>query len=190
MVDDKILKLGVGRRDYKDRRPGTPIPFHEPDPNRFAASDAIRARLEREAEEKKRRAAENDTAAVRRQAKADAEALRKLESRAAVTRTSIARREIEKVVGVFPNTPEECSPYEAEISATRKGQSFLFKSCTAAAEAMTAHSDSIEGLGPRATAVARRTTILRSALRRGDGKCTAFGWEWAKLVRRRKSRAK
>lgn len=35
--------IGVSRRDRKDSKPGRPIPFGEPDPDRFVKSDALRA---------------------------------------------------------------------------------------------------------------------------------------------------
>lgn len=39
--------FGVSRRDAKDALPGRPVPFGEPDPDRFARSDALRAAFEK-----------------------------------------------------------------------------------------------------------------------------------------------
>lgn len=33
---------GFNKRDDKDRKPGTPVPFHEPDPDRIAKAEALR----------------------------------------------------------------------------------------------------------------------------------------------------
>lgn len=55
---DGGLRLGLGRpaqgkadgfifrRTDSDRRPSTPVPFHEPDPDRFAKSEALRLQIE------------------------------------------------------------------------------------------------------------------------------------------------
>lgn len=43
---DKVRFFGFRVTD-KDKRPATPVPFHEPDPDRFAKSEARRAQLER-----------------------------------------------------------------------------------------------------------------------------------------------
>lgn len=36
----------IFRRTDSDRRPSTPVPFHEPDPDRFAKSEALRLQIE------------------------------------------------------------------------------------------------------------------------------------------------
>lgn len=179
--------LGVGRRDYKDRRPGTPIPFHEPHPDRHAISDAIRAKLEREQTERRLRAAIADqrNAHAKERARIDAET--RALKRSVVRRETLTQREMARVIDVFPNEPEPCLRAEAELCGRRGNRVVYFRSAATAADALVEHTDATD-IGARLTVVVRYTTILRSALRRGDGACEAFGWKWERLVRRRKAK--
>lgn len=167
--------LGVARRDRKDRRPGTPVPFHEPDPNRFALSDAIRARLLREAEEKERK-----SLSYRRD---EADRLKE-KGRAAPepkSRPTLAERLASADIPEPPSMTTNTSAADAEIRATRGDKTLYFASATEAAAAFVSPSLSTED---RYTMEVRYTTILRTYLRDGDGRTTVFGWQWERLVAR------
>lgn len=180
-MNDTNFNLGVGRRDYKDRKPGTPVPFHEPDPNRFALSDAIRARLEREAEEKHKR-----SDAYRRQQN------RRSEQKGKPTMPEKPRPTLAETIAKtdipFPPHPERAVPKEAgEIRATRDGKVLYFTSATEAAAAFNTKALSPED---KYSNEIRYSTILRSYLRDGDGVAVVFGWKFERLVTNRPARTR
>lgn len=96
------------KRDGRDRKPGTPVPFHEPDPDRFAKAEAIRkAILERDA-----RLAAREADPVVRKSRAEWRAN--------------APRKIPDIPN--PDTNWCCPPEEAAVSAARDGRTLYFAS--------------------------------------------------------------
>lgn len=168
------ISLGVARRDYKDRKPGTPVPLHEPDPDRFAKSDALRARIEAE---KMRRSTES--IAVKKR-----EAERRGVKRAPMApRETLAERTAKHVIELPDTITSLVAPDCAELVAHRNGRSVFFASAAAAAEVFV--PTALTG-DERLRIVARYTVILRSYLREGDGVADVFGWRWTRLMRRPK----
>lgn len=180
-MDDKNTPLGVGRRDYKDRKPGKPVPFHEPDPNRFAISDEIKARLAREAEEKLQRSAVYLRQQNHRYEKKGKPAV------VAKPRPTLAET-IAKTDIPFPPHPERAVPKEAgELRASRDGKVLYFTSATEAAAAFNSKSLSPED---KYSNEIRYSTILRAYLRDGDGVAVVFGWKFERLVTGRPARTR
>lgn len=180
-MDDKNTPLGVGRRDYKDRKPGKPVPFHEPDPNRFALSAAILAQIEREAQAKARRSATYHKQETHRAEKAGRE------PPAPRTRPTLAETLANTDIP-FPPHPERAVPKEAgELRATRDGKVLYFTSATEAAAAFNSKSLSPED---KYSNEIRYSTILRAYLRDGDGVAVVFGWKFERLVTGRPARTR
>lgn len=96
------------KRDARDGRPGTPVPFHEPDPDRFAKAEATRkAILERDA-----RLAAREADPVVRKSRAEWRAN--------------APRKIPDIPN--PDIDWCCPPEEAAVTATRDGRTLYFAS--------------------------------------------------------------
>ena len=174
-MDDKNTPLGVGRRDYKDRKPGKPVPFHEPDPNRFALSAAIHAQIEREAQAKARRSATYHKQETHRAEKAGRE------PPAPRTRPTMAETLANAVIPAPPRIERAAPKGTGEIRATRDGVELYFTSAAEAAAAFT--SDALAAEDRYATEI-RYSTILRAYMRDGGGTATVFGWKWERLANR------
>lgn len=146
-------RSGVSRRDYKDRRPGTPVPFHEPDPDRFAKAEALRHRIL--AEEKRRRPFA-DPDAPRRE----------------VQQTRAKKAEL--VAFKEPRTGLMCSPEIASVMGQRGARKIYFRTARDASQAFTGKSE--KNGGPIQTAITYRVerfgwkwTRLRDGRRRLEG---------------------
>lgn len=110
-----LSRSGVGRRDAKDRRPGTPIPFHEPDPDRFAKSEALRLRIL--ASEARRRPQDQD------------------KPRRPVEQVRAKRAELEKFRE--PRPGYTCLPEAAAVVAQRGDRKLYFATANTASQAFT-----------------------------------------------------
>lgn len=111
------LPLRFTRRP-EDDRPGRPVPFHEPDPDRLAKAEALRQMLLAQDE---RRGVSLSTAAQTR-------------PRHHVTAGRTGRTpDIPEPRGVIPNIPRE----QANVMATRDGRTLYFKSAAQGERVMT-----------------------------------------------------
>lgn len=105
-------------RRPEDDRPGRPVPFHEPDPDRLAKAEALRQMILAQDE---RRGVSLSTAAQTR-------------PRHHVTTGRTGRTpDIPEPRGVIPNVPRE----QANVMATRDGRTLYFKSAAQAERVMT-----------------------------------------------------
>ncbi|HRL05093.1 MAG TPA: hypothetical protein PL098_00100 [Brevundimonas diminuta] len=146
-------RSGVSRRDYKDRRPGTPVPFHEPDPDRFAKAEALRQRI---LAEEKRRRPKVDPDAPRRE----------------VQQTRIKRAELEAFKE--PRAGLQCSPENAAVMGQHGTRKIYFRTAADATQAFTGKR--VDSGGPVHTALRLniqrfgwKWTRLRDGRRRLEG---------------------
>lgn len=165
--------LGVSRRDYKDRRPGKPVAFHEPDPNRFAVSAALHAKLEREQKERLIRVIEgrNEVERARRE---------RLKFSPEDRNRKLAARVAASVVRA-PAKPElQCDPAAANVTATRDGKTLYFPSTVAGGSAFVPSAiKTVDAL----VAGVRYGKIIERTLAEGHGSGMVFGWRWERKTK-------
>lgn len=106
------------KRDDRDRRPGRPVPFHEPDPDRLAKAEALRQMILAQDE---RRGVSLSTAEQTRP-----------RHHVATGRTG-RTPDIPEPRGVMPSVPRE----RANIMATRGDRTLYFESAAQAERVMT-----------------------------------------------------
>ena len=146
-----ISAAGVSRRDDKDRRPGTPIPFHEPDPDRLAKAEALRQSIL--AQEKRR-----GLGAYGRKIVRQPEPAKRMFYGAAVSKLPDV-----PVDKVWPHY--NCPEAGAAVRGERDGVVMLFASAVKAQTAMTGR----ENNGKNVANAAAGITL------------GAYGWQWSRL---------
>lgn len=141
----------VAKRDDKDRRPGTPIPFHEPDPDRFAKAEALRQAIL--AQEKRR-----GLGAYGRKIVRQPEPAKRMFYGAAVS--TLPDVPVDKV---WPHY--NCPEAGAAVRGERDGVVLFFASAVKAQTAMTGR----ENNGKNVANAAAGITL------------GAYGWQWSRL---------
>ena len=141
----------VGKRDDKDRRPGVPIPFHEPDPDRFEKAEALRLAIL--AQEKRR-----GLGAYGRKIVRQPEPAKRMFYGAAVS--TLPDVPVDKV---WPHY--NCLEADAAVRGERDGVVLFFASAVKAQTAMTGR----ENNGKNVANAAAGITL------------GAYGWTWSRL---------
>ena len=147
------LGSGFNKRDDKDNRPGTPVPFHEPDPLRFEKAEALRQSIL--AQEKRRGGTGAYTHKV-------------IKSKAP------AHRYYGAAVSSLPDVPVDkvwphytCLEASAAVSGERDGVVLFFESAVKAQTAMTGRKNNGKNIAAAAAGISRG----------------AYGWTWTRLKR-------
>lgn len=142
----------VGKRDDKDRRPGTPIPFHEPDPDRFEKAEALRLAIL--AQEKRR----GGHGAYDRRIIRQPEPAKRMFRGAAVSKLPDVPTD-----KVWPN--HNCLEADAAVRGERDGVVLFFASAVKAQTAMTGEINNGKNVANAAAGITRG----------------AYGWTWARM---------
>lgn len=144
----------IGRRDAKDNRPGTPVPFHEPDPLRFEKAEALRQSIL--AQEKRR----GGTGAYNHKVIRQPTHAKRTYGVAALSKLPDV-----PVDKVWPNYT--CMEASAAVRGERDGVVLFFESAVQAQMAMTGVPNSGKNIAAAAAGISRG----------------AYGWTWTRLKR-------
>lgn len=148
---------GFNKRDDKDRKPGTRVPFHEPDPDRLAKAEALRQAIL--AQERRRWGSqERDPCKINRQP-APAKAVL---HGAAAAASSLPDVPVDKV---WPHYT--CLEESAAVRGERDGVVLFFGSAVQAQTAMTGRTNNGKNIANAASGITRG----------------AYGWKWTRLRR-------
>lgn len=144
---------GFNKRDDKDRKPGTPVPFHEPDPDRIAKAEALRQSI---------------LAQEQRRGGTGAYTHKVIKSKAP------AHRYYGAAVSSLPDVPVDkvwphytCLEASAAVSGERDGAVLFFESAVKAQTAMTGRTNNGKNIANAAAGITRG----------------AYGWKWTRLKR-------
>lgn len=143
---------GFSRRDDKDRRPGTPIPFHEPDPDRFEKAEALRLSIL--AQEQRR----GGLGAYDRRIIRQPEPAKRMFRGAAVSKLPDVPAD-----KVWPN--HNCPEAAAAVRGERDGVVLFFASAVKAQTAMTGEINNGKNVANAAAGITRG----------------AYGWTWTRM---------
>lgn len=151
------LGSGFNKRDDKDRKPGTRVPFHEPDPDRLAKAEALRQSIL--AQERRRWGSqERDLGKINRQP-APAKAV----LHGAAAASSLPDVPVGKVVPGYT-----CLPAVASVRGEREAVVLFFESGVLAQAAMTGVREN----------TGKNVANAAAGITRG-----AYGWNWTRLRR-------
>ena len=144
---------GFNRRDDKDRKPGTRVPFHEPDPDRLAKAEALRQAI---------------LAQEQRRGGTGAYAHKPIKPKAP------AHRYYGTAVSSLPDVPVDkvwphytCLEESAAVRGERDGVVLFFGSAVQAQTAMTGRTNNGKNVANAASGITRG----------------AYGWKWTRLRR-------
>lgn len=145
--------VAINKRDAKDNRPGTPVPFHEPDPLRFEKAEALRQSI---------------LAQEQRRGGTGAYTHKVIKSKAP------AHRYYGAAVSSLPDVPVDkvwphytCLEASAAVSGERDGVVLFFESAVKAQTAMTGRKNNGKNIANAAAGITRG----------------AYGWKWSRLKR-------
>lgn len=147
-------RSGFNKRDDKDNRPGTPVPFHEPDPLRFEKAEALRQSIL--AQEKRR----GGTGAYNH----------KVIRQPTHAKRTYGVAALSKLPDVTPDKvwPHyTCMEASAAVRGERDGVVLFFESAVQAQMAMTGVPNSGKNIAAAAAGISRG----------------AYGWTWTRLKR-------
>lgn len=145
---------GFNKRDDKDRRPGTPVPFHEPDPLRFEKAEALRQSIL--AQEQRR----GGTGAYNHKVIRQPSHAKRAYGVAAISKLPDVTPD-----KVWPNYT--CMADSAAVRGERDGVVLFFESAVLAQMAMTGVPNSGKNIAAAAAGISRG----------------AYGWTWTRLKR-------
>lgn len=144
---------GFNKRDDKDRKPGTRVPFHEPDPDRLAKAEALRQAI---------------LAQEQRRGGTGAYAHKPIKPKAP------AHRYYGTAVSSLPDVPVDkvwprytCLEESAAVRGERDGVVLFFGSAVQAQTAMTGRTNNGKNIANAASGITRG----------------AYGWKWTRLRR-------
>lgn len=146
--------VAINKRDAKDNRPGTPVPFHEPDPLRFEKAEALRQSIL--AQEKRR----GGTGAYNH----------KVIRQPTHAKRAYGVAALSKLPDVTPDKvwPHyNCLEDAAAVRGERDGVVLFFESAVRAQTAMTGVPNSGKNIAAAAAGISRG----------------AYGWTWTRLKR-------
>ena len=146
-------RSGFNKRDDKDRKPGTRVPFHEPDPDRIAKAEALRQAIL--AQEQRRG---GTGAYAHKPIKPKAPAHRYY----GATVSSLPDVTVDKV---WPHYT--CLEESAAVRGERDGVVLFFGSAVQAQTAMTGRTNNGKNIANAASGITRG----------------AYGWKWTRLRR-------
>lgn len=143
----------INKRDDKDRKPGTRVPFHEPDPDRLAKAEALRQAI---------------LAQEQRRGGIGAYAHKPIKPKAP------AHRYYGTAVSSLPDVPVDkvwprytCLEESAAVRGERDGVVLFFGSAVQAQTAMTGRTNNGKNVANAASGITRG----------------AYGWKWTRLRR-------
>lgn len=149
-------------------KPGRPIPFHEPEPDRVAKAELIRQTHERKEAERVARAAQNEAARV-------------ADGLLPTARESYGRQRVNRTPPVDnPDTSFCCAPEDAAIRGERNGVVLYFSSTRQAEYAMAG----VE-VGKKRFRISGSLSVSRTYDRSG---WKPYGWNWTRLRDARRRR--
>lgn len=144
---------GFNKRDDKDRKPGTRVPFHEPDPDRLAKAEALRQAI---------------LAQEQRRGGTGVYAHKPIKPKAP------SHRYYGAAVSTLPDVPVDkvwprydCREESAAVSGERDGVVLFFESAVKAQTAMTGRTNNGKNIANAAAGITRG----------------AYGWKWTRLRR-------
>ena len=144
---------GFNKRDDKDRKPGTRVPFHEPDPDRIAKAEVLRQAI---------------LAQEQRRGGTGAYAHKPIKPKAPAHRyygTAVSSLPDVPVDKVWPRY--DCREESAAVSGERDGVVLFFESAVKAQTAMTGRTNNGKNIANAAAGITRG----------------AYGWKWTRLRR-------